>query len=512
MSVTDGEEGSQVISSGGDSSSLQPALELLSSIVAPVTALTALLYYFGWVRSGALFGYFGVDQAVLGFSTQDYLLRSAGVAFRPALVLLAVVAAGIGGRAMLAQAAQRSWTPTVRRVTTWAGRGAVLMLVIVCALSLGGHAPPLLGAIALGLTSLMLASATRNRPGARKPPRSLSRALVGVTASGVMLSLFWATAFYAEHSGRDLAEFIGSNPRSRPAAVVYSAKRLQIEGPGVHVDSLPPDATAAYQYRYSGLRLLIYAGQRWFLIPEGWSRTNGASLIPLRDDGTVRVDLTTFTDAPRQPSTNVASARWPDFGQRRGPGLTRHRATARWRPSRSQYPDAPSVLTSAHVALARDARLCRTAGGTRDHAAARAVPTALSLGAVASSRPTGPGLSKRAVHDEAWCCCRRRRVELDVAEAPVELDGVLPCHQDVEHQVVKPVLDRVLVQAMHECPAYAAAMGRADVEALDLRRRGSRTSECDTPDRRAGAVGEQDRSGKGVCGARVVVLQTEGRG
>ena len=45
--------------------------------------------YFGWVRTGAIFSYFGLDQRLLAYTIQDYLLRSAGIAFRPfAFVLL----------------------------------------------------------------------------------------------------------------------------------------------------------------------------------------------------------------------------------------------------------------------------------------------------------------------------------------------------------------------------------------------------------------------------------------
>ena len=70
-------------------------LETVGRIIAPITVITALLYYFGWVRTGAVFGRFGVDQRVLAYSVDDYLLRSAGVAFRPFAFLLLGVATSI---------------------------------------------------------------------------------------------------------------------------------------------------------------------------------------------------------------------------------------------------------------------------------------------------------------------------------------------------------------------------------------------------------------------------------
>src|SRR6267143_7302776 len=58
-------------------------LQTVGLVVAPVTLLTALLYYFGWIRSNSLWLYFGVDQSALGFSVQDYLVRSIGAIFAP---------------------------------------------------------------------------------------------------------------------------------------------------------------------------------------------------------------------------------------------------------------------------------------------------------------------------------------------------------------------------------------------------------------------------------------------
>jgi hypothetical protein len=55
---------------------LRSALETTGLVVAPVTLLTALLFYFGWASSNSLWTYFGVDQSVLGFSARDYILRA----------------------------------------------------------------------------------------------------------------------------------------------------------------------------------------------------------------------------------------------------------------------------------------------------------------------------------------------------------------------------------------------------------------------------------------------------
>ena len=69
-------------------------LQVAGSIAAPVTVVTGLLYYFGWVRAQSLYGYFGVHVSLLGFTTADYLLRSIQSMFVPlaAGALVAVLA------------------------------------------------------------------------------------------------------------------------------------------------------------------------------------------------------------------------------------------------------------------------------------------------------------------------------------------------------------------------------------------------------------------------------------
>ena len=74
---------------------LERAVQVVTAIVAPTTVLTALLFYFGWIRTNALFQYFGVDATVLGFTTQDYLLRSTEALYVPLGTLLVLGLAGV---------------------------------------------------------------------------------------------------------------------------------------------------------------------------------------------------------------------------------------------------------------------------------------------------------------------------------------------------------------------------------------------------------------------------------
>jgi hypothetical protein len=72
----------------------------------------ALLLYVGWVRTRAFFTYFGINAMELGFSPQDYVLRSADVG------LGAVVLVALAGGVLLVLD-RMTWTGSVRVPIGW---------------------------------------------------------------------------------------------------------------------------------------------------------------------------------------------------------------------------------------------------------------------------------------------------------------------------------------------------------------------------------------------------------
>src|SRR5690348_12442394 len=66
-------------------------LENLSLFVAPPTLVVALAFWFGWRLTNTRSEYFGIDSSTLGFSTSDYLLRSADAIFVPIAVALLLI-------------------------------------------------------------------------------------------------------------------------------------------------------------------------------------------------------------------------------------------------------------------------------------------------------------------------------------------------------------------------------------------------------------------------------------
>src|SRR5919205_4311159 len=61
-----------------------------ASVVAPLSVLTAVLFYFGYASSRAQYEYFGIDVDTIGLSTQDYVMRSPAPLLTPLLVLVLI--------------------------------------------------------------------------------------------------------------------------------------------------------------------------------------------------------------------------------------------------------------------------------------------------------------------------------------------------------------------------------------------------------------------------------------
>jgi hypothetical protein len=287
--------------------SLERAVQVVTAIIAPTTLLTALLFYFGWIRTNALFQYFGVDATVLGFTTQDYLLRSTEALYVPLGTLLVVGLAGTWAHGQVeAWLAGHRPGGLPRRTALALGAVGVVGLALF-ARGVAGVAVPrlsrdgfLVTPVCLGLGAILGAYAQwlwrrlRQPPGRRggvSRPRWPGLVGLGLVAMLVVLSLFWATTDYARAYGRGRAVAYARDLVVRPGVVVYSAERLFLQGPGVREQALPAGQRASYRYRYSGLRLLTEAHGRLFLLPAGWTTTDGAAVV-LAGGDQLRVEFT----------------------------------------------------------------------------------------------------------------------------------------------------------------------------------------------------------------------------
>jgi hypothetical protein len=119
-----------------------------------------------------------------------------------------------------------------------------------------------------------------------QPARMAAVAVAGLVA----LSGFWGMSIYADALGRGRAMALGAAVREElPAVRVYSERSLGLADAVAHVDRLTgPDER--YPHRYSGLRLLVQSGGKYFLVPDGWTRESG-TLIVLPDTPDIRVEF-----------------------------------------------------------------------------------------------------------------------------------------------------------------------------------------------------------------------------
>lgn len=275
--------------------------------VSQTVVITGLLYYFGWVRAYADFGYFGVDTSLLGYTTADYVLRSVDSSF-PLLTGLILVALSLLGlhrwvlvHAVSAPANTPAGTVLSGFVSTAPFVGAALAAVVLVRLffpdEIGwprGLALPLMLVSAVGLLGYSgnLRSLRRSALGRKQEDRSFGsqarvRAVV-LVALGLLGILWWLT-LYANQVGHRIAVNTVASLQGEPEIIVYSSDRIAIAGPGIVVDEIR-QMGSKYRYRYSGLRLLVQAGGKYILIPVGWKKGRD-SVFLVQVDGTIRLDI-----------------------------------------------------------------------------------------------------------------------------------------------------------------------------------------------------------------------------
>lgn len=267
-------------------------VSLATSFVAPVTVISGVLFYFGYVAARAQYDYFGLDVDVIGLSTRAYVMRSPQPLLTPMLVLV------LGGVAVMAlhhwvrRHATERWFG--RLVTTVLSVGLVLLAagtLLLAGFSLvGGWAYySLVTPVLLGGGAALVAYALRLRGGHLEPR-------IVLLWVGVGACVIWATATTAQWTGRGLAMEQARNLRSLPSVVLDTHERLHVPATAGVEEVVRPDAGEDdYRFRYWRLRLLIQGDDRMFLVPETWSAGGTTILVRLDDD--VRVQFQ-FRNAP----------------------------------------------------------------------------------------------------------------------------------------------------------------------------------------------------------------------
>ncbi len=266
-----------------------------STIVAPATLLSTLLFYFGYVSSRAQYRYFGVDVDTVGLSTQDYVMRS------PQALLVPLLAISLGGAGLLLlHAAVRRHPPSVGTVRVLLAVSAATLtigLVLIGAFAVFGSwwAYPLVTPLLLAAGSAGALYALR-LPGAppllgRGDPEGagLRRGVLAFAAIAIVTCLFWATATLAEWSGSGNGMRTARHLDQLAPVILDTRERLFLTDGIVRETALPTGEEDRFRFRYRGLRLLVHGDDKLFLVPNKWSSSNSTLVVPL--DGSVRVQF-----------------------------------------------------------------------------------------------------------------------------------------------------------------------------------------------------------------------------
>jgi hypothetical protein len=304
-----------------DSAPVRSALEAVGSIVAQTTLLAALLYYFGYMYTEILARQFGLNATILGYSSQDYVVRS----FRPIVpafgFLLLVGLACLGIHVKI-----RGWVDSGRRlslVERLAGIMAVggIALVVIGILAFLGAFNDLVheevgklirshlivlpltvligvvsGAYGIQIRRVWLSSGLEREAVRREPRwlRSLRLALIFVL---IAVNVFWAAGEWASFAGSDVAHGMMDSLPKRPQAIVHSKVDLGIDSTGGITVQHAPNGGDGYPFRYGGLKYWTQSNGKYFLLSDCWTEGRGRTVV-LTDDNNLWVEVSAAHHEP----------------------------------------------------------------------------------------------------------------------------------------------------------------------------------------------------------------------
>jgi hypothetical protein len=267
--------------------------ELLKIVIGQFSIATALAFYLGWARSAAYYGHFGLSTSMVGLSTSDYVLGSIGALYLPLMgVGLATALATVLHPRVVALLRRQHLARRLLPAVQAAGWGLVALATasfsaaLAWRVSWGTSAIPWL--ITCGAGLLAYVGLVRSSLYGRRPRVGLQVLALATLALG---GVFWLMGNYAGYAGRAQAEEDATQIAYRTDVTVYSAQQLALGGRAGIVEDASRSEEGAYRYRYTNLRLLVHAGDRYFLLPVDWRRNGADPVIVLSDSEMIRVEI-----------------------------------------------------------------------------------------------------------------------------------------------------------------------------------------------------------------------------
>jgi hypothetical protein len=270
-------------------SGISTVLRGIGSVAGQATLVAAFLFYFGWTRTQALMGYFGINAAISNLSVNDYILRSPNTTVRVLVILGLVALLLLSGHRVLVAALKTQHHLSVARIATWTGVCLGLLLLFAAVLGFynwiiySTKYPFVPIMFAAGMTLVGYGIHIRHIAGTGQRAKSWhAQTQMAMLIVLDIIFIFWAVAVYAGIAGQQSANELAANLKAQPSVVVYSENSLGLSASGVRVRQLEGSGLQ-YKYEYSNLKLLFYSHGQYFLVPANWRR--GRDPVILLDAG-----------------------------------------------------------------------------------------------------------------------------------------------------------------------------------------------------------------------------------
>jgi hypothetical protein len=273
----------RVVARGGEhnGAGVSERVKTVLSVVSPLALGTMLLFYFGWVRTKTEAAALGYDSKILEFGTADYVLRSINVLSLPLVAALVLVLVLLRGHHWLTTRLTR---PARARLARGLTRTWLLCLLIWAVLV--AFAPP---AVAPALPPLLTCAVGCALYGDHLRGGTWTLPFRAVVIALLIIAVIADTERLARAMGEGFAAGVAAEPQQLAVVDVYSAKDLAITVPNVTVTRLGGPGPA-YQFHYSGLRLLQRSGDKYLLINDGWNPATGRVLM-LHNTDDIRLEF-----------------------------------------------------------------------------------------------------------------------------------------------------------------------------------------------------------------------------
>lgn len=248
------------MSTSTSTDTLPQSLRTATFLAGHAAATTGILGYFGWVEFHSTMGQFGVKSGLVHMTAFDYVTFGVG-ALDPVVVVLAVVGFALSYVHWRSYDARVSFSLAISRV--YVGTGIILTFASIVGLldwlvySTRYAIPPLLLASGITLTKWGVDLSAQQRNDA--PPSSSTLRVHDVFLALLVIGCaVWSAGVYAKHQGSKSALQYLDN---RQYVTLTSHQRLD----------LPNEQRSTnddFPYKYTGLRLLLYNHNRYFLVPD----------------------------------------------------------------------------------------------------------------------------------------------------------------------------------------------------------------------------------------------------